>query len=180
MTKIFRSLFFCVCAMLCLPVFSAWAFSCGDGYVLTSHARVDGINTMACEKLWCRDLETGDFMGNGNTVTNGYRATDEPVELSDGRGNSIMCFGDRKWCAGEKAGEWNPEFGIYTRGGADSTTYKSFKKGGCWTWRLEKPNCADGMTAILQDDEWTCVREVAPAGAGRASTIRRTGATRLR
>ena len=180
MSKIFASFWFCICSMLCVPAFAA-GFSCGDGYVLTGRsARIDGINTMECQKLWCMDLETGDMMGNGNNVTSGYRATNSPVELSDNRGNSIMCFGDRKWCSGETPGIWNPEYGAYTRNGADSTTYKAFKKSGCWAWRLEKPVCDEGMTAFLINDEWVCGTPTENSKAGRASAIRRTGAIRIR
>ena len=91
-----------------------------------------------------------------------------------------MCFGDRKWCSGETPGVWNPEYGAYTRNGADSATYKAFKKSGCWAWRLEKPVCDEGMTAFLINDEWVCGTPTESAKAGRASTIRRTGTVRIR
>ena len=95
------------------PLFSGAQFSCGDGYVLVDHSKIDGIKTQECVKLWCRDLENGKSMGNGNSAASGYRATREPVELSDDKNNTIKCFGDRKWCSGEAAGVWNPEFGGY-------------------------------------------------------------------
>lgn len=177
MSRLFASFLFCVCVVLCAPALAA-GFTCGDGYVLVDRAtKIDGIKTKECQKLWCMDLETGDMMGNGNNVTSGYRATGEPVELRDNLGNSIMCFGDRKWCSGETPGGWNPEYGAYTRNGADSITYQAFKKGGCWTWRLEKPECEDGMTAILQGDEWVCAKQ-SGSSTGRASSVRRTGALR--
>ncbi len=179
MKKIIYSLFAGM-SMFCLPAFSADTFSCGDGYILVSHSKIDGINAMECEKLWCMDLETGKKMGNGNTAAAGYRATDEPVLLEDDKGNEIRCFGDRKWCAGETAGVWNPEFGGYTRGGGDTVTYKSYQKSGCFAWRLEKPDCESGKTAVLQNGEWVCVSAVGQSDGGRASTIRRTGNIRYR
>ncbi|MBO4625896.1 MAG: hypothetical protein J5679_01300 [Alphaproteobacteria bacterium] len=181
MTKTILSLFLCVGAMLCGPAFSAVDFVCGDGYVLASHSKIDGVNAMECRKLWCRDLETGEKMGDGNTANSGYVATDEPVRLEDFSTpkNTITCFGDRKWCAGEKPGVWNAKYGAYTREGIDSATYKSIKKGGCFTWRLEKPTCADGMTAILIGDEWECRNEVISSKTGRSSTVRRTGSVRM-
>ena len=34
--------------------------SCGPGYVLVeSRKKIDGIPSAECQKLWCRDLETG-------------------------------------------------------------------------------------------------------------------------
>lgn len=153
-------------------------FSCGAGYVLVPHSKIDGINAFECQKLWCRDLETGRFMGTGNHPNTGYIATPAPVELCDAANNCIECFGDRKWCSGEAAGEWNREYGAYTRGGADNATYVSYNKGSCFGWRLEKPNCPDGETAILQGDEWVCATaNSAPVGAYKSS-IRRTGTLR--
>ena len=180
MKKIFCSLVVCVVAMLSGATSFADTFSCGDGYILVAHSKIDGINAMACEKLWCRDLETGRTMGSGNTAASGYRMTDEPVLLSDDKGNEIMCFGDRKWCSGEVVGEWNPGFGGYTRDGADNATYKSYQKGGCFAWRLERPSCSDGETAFLVNDEWVCTTEETVPGSPRESAMRRTGIIRMR
>lgn len=152
--------------------------SCGAGYVLASHAKIDGLNTAECVKLWCRDLETGRAMGSGDRAANGYVDTPEPVELTDAAGNRIECFGRRKWCGGAVAGEWNPEYGAYTRDGADNATYQSYQKGSCFTWQLEKPECPNGQSAVLQNDEWVCVDFVVSPDTVRKSTVRRTGTVR--
>lgn len=176
MRKIIYSLLVCMAAVYCMPAANAGSFSCGDGYVLVDKGKkIDGIPAKECVKLWCYDLETGKPMGNGNSATNGYRATNAPVQMED-----IMCFGERKWCNGEKVGVWNSDLGVYTRDGSDSLTYQSYKKGGCFAWRLEKPDCPEGQTAFLINDEWVCGSAVSTPDAGRASSIRRTGAVRRR
>ena len=180
MKKIFRLLFIYLIPLFCAPAAFADTFSCGEGYVLVEHAKIDGVPAMACERLWCMDLETGQMMGNGNSASAGYRTTNEPVLLEDNAGNRIFCFGDRKWCSGETAGVWNPEYGGYTRGGADTTAYKSYQKGGCFAWRLEKPTCESGLTAVLEDGEWVCVVEEQKGVGTRASSMRRTSNVRLR
>ncbi|MBD5389084.1 hypothetical protein HDR63_02410 [bacterium] len=153
--------------------------ACGPGYVLGTHAKIDGVNAAECQKLWCVDLETGKTMGAGKNPVSGYQSTSAPVELCDADNNCIECFGARKWCSGEVAGVWNPEFGAYTRGGADSATYLSYQKGACFAWRLEKPNCPAGETAILQGGEWICATATGnTSGVDRASSIRRTSAMR--
>ena len=160
-----------------LPV--AWAdFSCGAGYVLEKRKDIDGIPAAECQKLWCRDLETGKVMGRGDVANSGYQTTSAPVELCDAKGNCVECWGQRRWCAGNVRGEWNPEYGAYTRGG-DSATYKSYQKGGCFAWRLQKPDCPSGQVAILQNDEWVCaVASGDGMGGQRMPSIRRTGAVR--
>ncbi|MBP5485717.1 MAG: hypothetical protein J6Y07_03365 [Alphaproteobacteria bacterium] len=159
---------------------SAFAGDCGPGYVLVDVGKIDGVVAKECRKLWCRDLETGRVMGNKDRAANGYFMTAAPVELCDVNGNCIECFGDRKWCSGAAKGIWNPEYGAYTRAGADSATYTSVQKGGCFNWNLEKPVCPEGEDAILQNDEWVCAVPQAGSGSvGRASAVRRTG-TRLR
>ena len=160
---------------------NAFAGDCGPGYVLVDRAKIDGIVARECQKLWCMDLETGRPMGNGTRAANGYVATTVPVELCDVDGNCIECFGDRKWCSGAVRGVWNPEYGAYTRGGADSATYLSTQKGSCFDWVLEKPTCPEGEDAILQDGEWVCAVPVQGDGAkGRAPAVRRTGTRLLR
>ncbi len=166
-----------VFAMLFVSAHGAFT-SCGAGYTLEGHAKIDGINAAECQKLWCRDLETGRAMGAGKNPAAGYKATSAPYELCDAENHCIECFGDRKWCAGEPAGIWNPEYGAYTRGGDDNATYQSYQKGGCFTWRLEKPNCSDGKSAILRGGEWVCVSSVGSTEGGRAPSIRRTGTMR--
>ena len=153
--------------------------SCGPGYILDKHTNIDGITTYECKKLWCMDLETGKNMGNGNTAASGYKSTSAPVEICDANGTCIECFGDRKWCGGEQMGIWNAEYGAYTRGGADNSTYQSYQKGSCFAWHLEKPNCPNGQTAVLIDDTWQCA-DTTKVNNTRASTIRRTGAIRKR
>ena len=158
------------------PVFAAGTFSCGAGYVLADHAKIDGVNAKQCAKLWCRDLETNKPMGSGDRIATGY--VDVLSETSDGR-DSVPCFGERKWCAGETIGVWMPEYGAYVRGSDDGTTYKSYQKSSCSAWRLEKPECGAGESAILRDGEWVCVT----ASAGdisniQKSSVRRTGTMR--
>lgn len=152
--------------------------SCGPGYILNTKSKVDGINQAECQKLWCRDLEAGRTMGDGKDAAAGYKTTGGPVELCDSKNNCIECFGDRKWCAGETNGIWNPAFGAYTRGGGDSTAYTSYLKGSCYAWRLEKPSCASGETAVLKNDEWVCATASGTSTGARESSVRRTGTIR--
>lgn len=148
--------------------------SCGAGYVLSSRTTItDGVKTQECEKLWCRDLETGKMMGDGKSANSGYVATSVPEQICDKDGNCIDCFGARKWCGGEAAGIWNPEYGAYTRDGADNATYQSYQKGSCFAWRLEKPECPDNQIAILQNGEWVCSMSVDTTAGTRESAVRR-------
>lgn len=151
--------------------------SCGAGWVLGTHKDVDGIDAAECKKLWCRDLENGKVMGSGNAPAAGYRATSNYVTMEDADGNTIDCWGERKWCAGETPGVWNPEYGAYTRGG-DNTTYLSYQKGSCFAWRLEKPSCGEGETAVLQKGQWVCATSSGAAVGTRAAAVRRTGTVR--
>ncbi len=177
MKKLFYSLF--VLCFAISPVFAAGntsSFSCGAGYVLASHNKIDGINAKECKKLWCRDLETNKAMGSGDKVATAY--VDVLSEVFDGS-TSIECFGERKWCAGEPAGVWEPNLGIYVRGSDDGSTYKAYQKGSCFAWRLEKPECTNGESAILVDGEWVCAK----ANSGGVNTVmkssvRRTGTMR--
>ena len=155
--------------------------SCGEGYVLVNRANIDGIAAAECQPLWCRDLETGKPMGSGTKPATGYKSTAYPVELCDAQRNCISCFGERKWCSGEVAGQWNPEYGAYTRGG-DNASFESVLRSGCFAWRLEKPNCEDGQTAVLKDGVWVCGVSSTVGGAAarinKASSVRRTGTMR--
>ena len=178
MKKLFCSLFGLFLAFSVMPGIAATSFSCGAGYVLATHDNIDGITAKECVKLWCRDLETNKPMGVGTRVSNGYKDTSGPVELTDGRGNSVECFGERKWCSGDVPGVWSPEYGAYTRGDDDSTTYKSYQKGGCFSWRLEKPECPAGQDAVLKDGEWVCAASSGASTGSRASSVRRTGTLR--
>ena len=148
--------------------------SCGAGEVLSSRTTItDGVKTQECEKLWCRDLETGKMMGDGKSANSGYVATSVPEQICDKDGNCIDCFGARKWCGGEAAGIWNPEYGAYTRDGADNATYQSYQKGSCFAWRLEKPECPDNQIAVLQNGEWVCTMSVDTTAGTRESAVRR-------
>ena len=176
MKKIFCSIVGFLVLVGFAPAFAAGTFSCGAGYVLADHAKIDGVNAKQCVKLWCRDLETNKPMGTGDRVGSGY--VDVLSSVSDGR-DTVPCFGERKWCSGETVGVWMPEYGAYVRGNDDGTTYKSYQKSGCFVWRLEKPECADGESAILRDGEWVCVT----ASSGdinnvQKSSVRRTGTMR--
>lgn len=153
--------------------------SCGVGYVLVdTNKTIDGIPVSECQKLWCLDLETGGKMGDGAKANSGYVDTADVVRLCDVDKNCIECWGERRWCAGEVPGEWNPEYGAYTRRGDDNATYESYKKGNCFAWSLEKPDCAAGQTAILQDEKWVCMDVKTDNGISRESSIRRTSTKR--
>ena len=157
-----------------VPGFAANDFStCGAGYVLASRAKIDGINARECVKLWCRDLETNKPMGVGARAAAGY--VDRLSEVTDGR-DTIECFGVRRWCTGDVAGVWAPEYGAYVRGGDDGSTYKSVLNGNCFTWRLEKPECPAGQAALLRDGEWLCVTATTGGVNNiQKSSVRRTG-----
>lgn len=152
--------------------------SCGPGYVLVdTKQKIDGIPTAECQKLWCRDLETGKTMGSDERANSGYKMSANMVELCDKDDqHCVYCWGERKWCSGEAAGYWSPEHGAYIRD--DNVTYQSYQKSGCFAWRLEKPKCGDGKTAILQDGEWVCAVSSGTTDGSRASGVRRTGTMR--
>ena len=173
-----RILFFGVLSMLLPLVANAGFTSCGPGYVLVeSKKKIDDIPSAECQKLWCMDLETGKMMGSGDRANSGYQMSVGPIDLCDVNNECVTCWGERKWCGGEVRGDWNPEYGAYTRGG-DNDTYQSYQKGSCFAWRLEKPECEDGQTAILQDGKWVCAVADKQAEVGRASAVRRTGTMR--
>ncbi len=176
MKKIICSL---VVALFAFDAMAAAQFqSCGAGYILTQRSKIDGIDAAECEKLWCRDLENGKTMGDGTRVTSGYRDTATPVLLCDAENNCVECFGDRKWCTGEVAGIWNPEYGAYTRSGADSAAYVARQKGGCFAWQLEEPECPAGESAVLSGGDWICVTGAQASSVSRESAVRRTGTFR--
>ncbi len=173
-----RNLFFVLLTLFCADAANAAFTSCGPGYVLVeSRKKIDGIASAECQKLWCRDLETGKKMGNGDKPNSGYQATPAAMELCDANNNCVECWGQRKWCGGEVAGEWNPEYGAYTRSG-DSVAYQSYQKGSCFAWRLEKPECPSGETAVLKNGNWVCAVQTGTSEASRASGVRRTGTMR--
>lgn len=171
---------FCILSLIaCVSGAQAGFTSCGPGYVLVeSRTKIDGIPSAECQKLWCRDLENGKIMGKADKANSGYQVTRGTVELRDASGHRVECWGERKWCSGEVRGEWNPEYGAYTRNGEDNAAYESYQKGGCFAWRLEKPDCEDGKTAILQDGRWVCTVPSKTSEGSRASAVRRTGTMR--
>lgn len=175
-----RILFFILFAGMVTPVMAGSFTSCGPGYVLVeSRKNIDDIPVAECQKLWCRDLENGKMMGKEDRANSGYQMSADVVQLCDAAKPTpkcIECWGERRWCNGEPRGDWNPEYGAYVRGG--DLTYKSYQKGSCFAWRLEKPKCEAGLSAILVDGKWECVPPSAPVGASRGSAIRRTGTIR--
>ncbi|MBR4891990.1 MAG: hypothetical protein IKZ34_02290 [Alphaproteobacteria bacterium] len=172
-----KKLFFTLLLSIgCVFGASAVELSCGAGYVLVdTRDKIDGIRVAECQKLWCYDLETGKKMGSDNKANSGYIMTVDTIKLCDNSKNCVECWGDRKWCAGEAPGYWNPKYGAYTRNGDDNASYESYQKGSCFAWRLEKPQCESGQTAILQDNEWVCVTAEGGSGVSRDSSVRRTG-----
>ena len=170
--------------IFCLFAVDAFAaanadFTCGPGYVLTSHKKIDGLDAAECQKLWCVDLETGKPMGRGDTPNSGYKTTSTAYELEVG-GKSVTCWGERKWCAGQVPGTWDGEHGIYVRGTYNpESAYQSYQKGTCFTWRLEEHTCPAGQTAFLgADGVWDCREEKKTVEQVRGSAIRRTSAPR--
>ena len=177
MKKIFCSLVGFLMLVGVAPSFATDTFSCGPGYVLASRNKIDGLNAKECKKLWCRDLELNKAMGSGDAAASGYQ--DGLSETTDGRNPGVECYGKRKWCSGEPEGTWAPEYGMYVRGSDDGTTYKSYQKGSCFAWRLEKPECAAGESAILREGEWVCVTSTGgDINSILKSSVRRTGTTR--
>ena len=174
--RIFYSFLLFVMSVCCA---GAAEMSGGAGYVLSeTRDEIDDVAVFECEKLWCVDLENGRTMGNGTRANSGYVMTMDTIKLCDNEKNCVECWGDRTWCAGEAPGTWNPKYGAYTRNGDDNATYESYQKGGCYAWRLEKPHCDNGLTAILQDNEWVCAVADGDTGVSRESAVRRTGSVR--
>ncbi|MCQ2599706.1 MAG: hypothetical protein MJ187_05050 [Alphaproteobacteria bacterium] len=154
---------------------------CEPGYILVSTGKVNGIETVECQKLWCRDLELGKPMGSGKRVNTGYIDTNGPLELCTSDKTCVWCFGDRKWCAGEVPGAWNPQYGAYTRNGEETATYASYQKMGCFGWRLESPHkCSSDEVAVLQNGEWVCSKQVQQdSKTTRESLMRRGGFSKI-
>jgi len=178
---------FALCSMLAVAVMPMTGraattdsfLSCGDGFILVDSGTSGGIATAECQKLWCKDLETGKPMGSGTTANSGYKATGAPVELCDANNTCIQCFGDRNWCSGETPGVWNPQYGAYTKKGDDSNAFLAQQKGSCFGWSIQKPKCDVGETAILKDNKWVCAASGATSGGvTRAAAVKRTGTIR--
>ena len=176
-----KRIYFCLLSLVAgICAANATELSCGDGYVLVgTKNKLDGVVPVSeCQKLWCVDLENGNKMGSGSKANNGYIDTMDIMTLCDNEKNCIKCWGDRRWCAGEVPGEWNPQYGAYTRRGDNNSTYESYQKGNCFAWRLEKPDCEAGLIAILQDDQWVCATMDGNSGISRESSVRRTSGVR--
>jgi hypothetical protein len=174
-----RICFFVLSLAVLVCTANAAELSCGAGYVFVdSREKIDSIPVSECQKLWCLDLETGKKMGTGSKANSGYVDTASVVKICDKDNDCIECWGERRWCAGETAGGWNPEYGAYTRNGDNNATYESYQKGDCFAWRLEKPNCESGKVAILQDDKWVCTTMDVGTGISREAGVRRTGTSR--
>lgn len=174
-----RRMFFIFLMLFVGNAFAATDFTCGPGYVLGDHKNIDGLDAVECQKLWCVDLETGKPMGRGNNPNSGYKMTSQAMELTVGA-RTVTCWGERKWCAGQTPGEWDPEHGIYVRGVYNpDSAYESYQKGGCFSWRLGAHNCPAGQTAFLgPDGVWDCRAEQKNVEQVRDSAIRRSSAPR--
>lgn len=132
---------------------------CGPGWIVVDNGTIEGVPSQICEKLWCVDLENGKTMGSGDAAYSGYIATTNPVTIEASGGETIECFGQRKWCSGETAGTWNAEYGAYTKQGEDSIQYVSSQRGDCYSWNAGSPKsagCADGQIPILVNGKWGC------------------------
>ena len=152
---------------------------CGIGFVRASVPNRNGITTVECRRLWCRDLENGRLMGRDATPNNGYENTTGTVELYDGEGNYIHCFGRRRWCPGEITGTWDADLGSFTRAGASPGLWRSVLSGSCYRWQLQNHTCEPGQIAINNGTAWVCLEPTAGSDQGRAAvrtqTVRRSG-----
>ena len=103
-------LFFVLFAVVAVSAMAEKFTSCGPGYVLVeSRKNIDDIPAAECQKLWCRDLETGKPMGKDNRANSGYQMSADVMRLCDAgkpTPKCIECWGERKWCSGEPRGEW--------------------------------------------------------------------------
>ena len=148
-------------AIIALPVASfatSKFFDCGPGWVVQSAKNRDGISAMECKRLYCRDLENGKAMGTEARMNNGYHKETELTHLEDNEGNSISCFGQRKWCVGQVEGVFDPDFGMYVRGG-DGNAYRGILKGDCWEWQPTNHSCRLGETPKMDPvtGTWVCI-----------------------
>ena len=142
---------------------------CGPGFVMASVPNRNGIKTVECRRLWCRDLENGRIMGRETTPSSGYENTSGASELCDDKNNCIECFGRRRWCPGEPAGDWDPDTGFYMRRGADSNLYRATLGGSCYRWQLQQHNCGVGEIAINNGSTWVCITQGGGTDVSRAA-----------
>ena len=175
---------FCGLIILALPSFAAVEkfVDCGPGYVMVASKNRDGIQSFECKRLWCRDLENGKSMGTGGTPSNGYEITAGSFTYNY-YGETIECFGRRRWCIGEDQGVFNEDLGIYTKPGADNALYTGRLQGNCYKWQLQSNNCRPDQIAINDGINWICVSqgfESEPRNAIKLKAIRRSpGVTRV-
>ena len=172
MKKIFAFAF-----MLCLACAARAEFTCGPGYVLVNHSKIDGIEAAECQKLWCMDLENGKMMGRADSAYSGYKSTTTANKLEVKGEKPILCWGERKWCTGQPAGNWDKDLGRYVRISADDA-YESYQNGSCFSWRLKDNPCASGQDAKLVNGVWQCMEKAETEAQVRGSVIRRTSAPR--
>ena len=170
-----------------LTLFSALALSsaasaavsfvdCGAGYVKANGKNRDGIPTIECKKLFCRDLENGRVMGTEAGMAAGYE-NKGLVFVEDNKGNGIECFGQRKWCNSVLPGQeglFNAEYGIYTKGGEDGDAYRGVLRGNCFEWQTTGHSCRPGETAVIDKDtsSWICLTSGGVNGGRSAVKVR--------
>jgi hypothetical protein len=146
---------------------------CGPGFIVENAKKRDGIASVECKKLWCRDLENGKNMGANDSAANGYVITSAPVELCDDKNNCVECFGARKWCAGEAAGVWDPDYGIHIRPDSDASMYRGILSGNCYKWQLQNHNCGPNEIAVNNGTSWSCLTQSGAGGEAARSAIKK-------
>ena len=158
---------------------------CGPGFVKEDVKSIEGILTVKCKKLWCRDLENGRVMGKDGAANNGYEA-----KMMDGgygaeydeKGIGIECFGKRKWCAGQNPPRdgFDYDLGIWAKEKGNAL-YRGVLKGDCYYWQIQGHACdaSKGEIAIHNGTSWACVSQADPTNpfgrsAIKARAVRRT------
>ncbi|MDR1027748.1 MAG: hypothetical protein LBL46_05015 [Rickettsiales bacterium] len=158
-----------IVAPLCLHAADERFVDCGPGFVMSAGKLIDGIPSVECKKLWCRDLETGKAMGTNNAA-NGYKDTARAGEVCDDKNNCVSCWGERKMCGGEDPAVFNADMGAYTKRGAAVKDFVGFQSGSCWKWRVAGHDCPAGKIAMLVDGEYRCLDQSTNTDAARAAT----------
>ena len=149
---------------------------CGAGYIVISAGNRDGIPTVECKKLWCRDLENGKIMGKENTAASGYESTPGPDISESSIGNDeVYCFGKRKWCAAQ--GAFDPVYGGYVMNGDTPGHHVAVLSGNCYKWQLQNPGCKEDEVAINNGTSWTCLKP--GSGADGRSAIKSKAIRRI-
>jgi hypothetical protein len=185
--SIFSALFFALFAGVANgAVGIADSVDCGPAYVRESVKSIEGIATVQCKKLWCRDLENGRLMGKDNSPNSGYKVGQSYSFVYDNE-ERIDCFGERKWCDNypkntkNEEGKWNPGLGIYTKGLSGGALWRGVLGPDCYYWQEQKHRCdsSKGEVAIHNGTSWSCVVQAESSGAfGKAAmkarAVRRT------